>query len=212
MWQNHFGCIQIYSLGDRVYLAYFLVSLSINGYFILINNREKTTCNFSNIVWLIEHVVKEQTGGEGSPHLPPMCDGHNWAADFFCWTFKLSTVKEINLFLPARVSSIFLSPAFCLPFLFMTLSPLFQCLCWLSLVLSPPPPPVSPFPSPLSLYTKGRFRGHQLLREGWESCMGSALGAAMLHYHQGDCRYAAATGCRHNNHNLSPSTGPYRLS
>lgn len=156
-----------------------------------------------NIVWngLTEYVVRGQTEGEGSPHLPLMCDGHNWAADFFClcWTFKQSTVKEINLFLPARVSLIFLSPAFRLPFLFMTLSPLFLCLCWLSLVLSPPPPLVSPFPSPPSLYSKGRFRGHQLLREGWESCMGSALGAAMLHYHQGDCRYAAATGCRHNN-------------
>lgn len=77
-------------------------------------------------------------GGEGSPHLPLKCGEHNWVADFFClcWTFRLSTVKEINLFLPARVSLIFPSPALCLPFLFMTLSPLFQWVCWLS--LSPP--------------------------------------------------------------------------
>lgn len=95
-------------------------------------------------------VTGGQTGGERSPYLPLMCDGHNWAADFFClcWTFKLSTVKEINLFLPACVSLIFLSSAFCLPFLFMTLSPLFQCLCRLSHVLSPPPlvsPSLPPF-------------------------------------------------------------------
>lgn len=160
---------------------------------------------------MTEYVVRRQTGGEGPLCLPPVCDEHNRIADFFClyWTFRRPTVKEINLFLPARVSLIFLSPVLRLPFLFTTLSPLFQCLCWLSLVLSPPLPHVSHFPS---LYTKGRFRGHQLLREGWESCMGSALGAAMLYYHQGDCRYAAATGCRHNNHYLSPSSGPCRLS
>lgn len=80
-------------------------------------------------------------GGEEPPLLPLMHDGHIWAADFFClcWTFKLSAVKQINLFLPACVSLIFLSSAFCLLFLFMTPSPLFQCLCWLSHVLSPPP-------------------------------------------------------------------------
>lgn len=71
-----------------------------------------------------------------------MCDRRNCAADCFglCWTFKLSTVREINLFIPACVSMTFLSSAFGLPLpLSDPVSPLFQCLCWLFHVLSPPP-------------------------------------------------------------------------
>lgn len=104
-----------------------------------------------------------------------MCDEHNWITDFFClcWTFRLPTVKEINLFLPARVSLIFLSPAPCLPFLFMTLSPLSQCLCWLSLVLSPSAPLVSPFPSPTSLpLYEGQVQGSPITQRGLRKLYG----------------------------------------
>lgn len=153
-----------------------------------------------------------QTGGHGSLLLPPMCDEHNQTADFFClcWTFRLSTVKEINLFLPACVSSIFFSscPLSSLP-LCDPVSPFLVFLLTIPCPVSPFSPPPSPRsrPSAPSLYTKGRFRGHQLPREGWESCMGSALRAAILYYRHRGCRYAAATGCRHNSHSFSPGTG-----
>lgn len=130
---------------------------------------------------------------------------------FLYWTFRAPTVKEINLFLQAHVSLSFLSPAPSSFPLYDPVSPFFSVSVDGALSRLPPPPLVSPFPHIFSLHKKGRFRGHQLRREGWESCMGSALGAAILYYHQGDCRYAAATGCWHN-HSLGPSTRLHGLS
>lgn len=141
-----------------------------------------------------------------------MCDEHNWTFSVFIelwgyyqWKRLTFYSKQTSPWFSFLLPSVFLSSSWpCLPFSNVSVHYALSCLPHLP--LSPLSPP---FPS---FYMKGRFRGHQLLREAWESCMGSALGAAMLHYRQGDCRYAAATGCRHNNHRFSPSTGPYRLS
>lgn len=118
-----------------------------------------------------------QTGGQGSLYLPPMCDKHNWTADFFClcWTFRLSTVKEINLFLPACVSSIFF---FLLPSVFS--SSLWPCLPFSSVSVDYPlsrlpllPTPVSPFPSlsSLPLY-EGQVQGSPITQRGLRKLYG----------------------------------------
>lgn len=110
------------------------------------------------------------------PPLPPKCDGHNLNQRLSLspqyWTFKLSTRKEINLFLPCLCLLNFsLSASFCLPSssFYNPVSPL-RCLCWLFLLLCSPPPPVSPFPF-LLLYER-QVQGSPITRRGLRKLYG----------------------------------------
>lgn len=109
-----------------------------------------------------------------------------------CWTFKLSAVKQINLFLPAHVFLIFLLTS-------VFLSSIWPCLCWLSLVLSPPAPLVST-PLPPFIWRAGSgVTNYSERAEKVVWVLPSGLPCWII--------IREIAGMRHNNHNLRPSTG-----
>lgn len=108
--------------------------------------------------------------------LCPQCvmNKTGWQTYFFLyWTFRVPTVKEINLFLQAHVSPIFLSlspSSFpcswpCLPFS--------ECLCSLCPVPPPQAPtPCFPFPSPFLSLEEGQVQGSPITQRGLRKLYG----------------------------------------
>lgn len=109
-------------------------------------------------LWLCPQRVTNKTG---------------WQTYFLlCWTFRVPTVKEINLFLQAHVSPIFLFLA-CLPFPFhdpVSPFPNVSAHC----ALSPPhtPTPCFPFPPFSFSLEEGQVQGSPITQRGLRKLYG----------------------------------------
>lgn len=135
-----------------------------------------------------------------------------WQTYFLlCWSFRVPTAKEINLFLLAHVSSIFLFLA-CLPFPFhdpVSPFPNVSVHCALS-----PLHPHSLFPlsPPFLLFRRRAGSGVTNYAERAEKVvwvLPSGLPSWIII--REICRYSAATGCWHSR-SLRPSTRLHRPS